>query len=727
MSDLGSDFGHDDELRRRSLPTEFLLTGNPNLMGLPIFRYQQELEEDRASLLDSAQFVASTCDSDDAGSGVELFQPSSRRYGTWRSVEEGITLTWRDINVYVPQKKTWYKRNLKHKPFKRVLNNVSGAVQPGTLVALMGASGAGKSTLMNALAHRTPGEVVVDGDILVNGHKVSHSMNAISGYVHQDDIFVGTLSVREHLMFMARLRMDSGTSWSERKARVQQLTKELGLTKVLHSRIGVPGMTKSLSGGERKRLAFASEILTDPPLLFCDEPTTGLDSYNAKKLVRMMREMAARGKTILCTIHQPSTEVFLMFDKLLLLAEGRLAYMGSSSGALQFLDGLGHKCPATFNPADFYIHTLAVQPGHELRSRERIKRICDHFAVSAYAKDIDLTIQYHDNMNLQYKDTRECSLNMTKNVPRQPSWWIQLSWLTWRSLVDSYRNPDVHVIRILQKILMAVLIGVCYTNVTLNQAGVQDIEGVLFIFITENTFPSVYGVLNIFPQELPLFLREYKNGMYSSHAYYISKMLAMIPGFVIDPVIFVTVCYWLVGLQHCVYQFFMTVLIVIFTANTASACVCSSDNITKITFVFCCHKGDSRSSGEVKVRWLQVCLMFATHLNMVILIPFDMMLLISGGLFIDLASMPWYISWVKYVSWFMYTNEALTITQWKGVDNITCETGPEVPCLTTGEEVISKYTFKDWHLHQDLCLMATLYVAFHLIGFCGLYLRARRK
>lgn len=81
------------------------------------------------------------------------------------------------------------------------------------------------------------------------------------------------------------------------------------------------------------------QILTDPPLLFCDEPTTGLDSFNARKLVRMMKEMAARGKTILCTIHQPSTEVFLMFDKLLLLAEGRLAYMGSSNGALEFLDG----------------------------------------------------------------------------------------------------------------------------------------------------------------------------------------------------------------------------------------------------------------------------------------------------------------------------------------------------------------------------------------------------
>nr|XP_045624412.1 protein scarlet-like [Procambarus clarkii] len=694
MSDLESEIGNSAELRQRSLPTErFFLMGNPNLMGLPFFRHHQELEEDRASLLDSSQFLdVSACDSDETGSGLELVQRPSTRYGTWKCVDEGLTLTWRDLSVYIPQKKTWFRSSAKNKAFKRVLNNVSGAVRPGSLVALMGASGAGKSTLMNALAHRTAAEVVVDGEILVNGRRSGRSMNAISGYVHQDDIFVGSLSVKEHLTFMARLRMDSRTSPSDRTSRVRELMKELGLTKVQNSRIGVPGMNKSLSGGERKRLAFATEILTDPPLLFCDEPTTGLDSFNAKKLVRMMREMAARGKTILCTIHQPSTEVFLMFDKLLVLAEGRLAYMGSSSGALEFLDGLGHKCPATFNPADFYIHTLAVQPGHELRSRDRIKRICDNFAVSAYAKDMDLIIQYQDNMGLQNRD-RE-----VRYPSRLPGWWIQLYWLTWRSFVDSYRNPDVHGIRILQKILMAVLIGACYTGVMLNQAGVQDIEGVLFIFITENTFPSVYGVLNTFPQELPLFLREYKNGIYRCDAYYVSKMLAMVPGFVVDPVIFVTVCYWIVGLQHHAYQFFMTVLIVIFTANTASAC------------------GAMFSAMFDSIPYI-----------MVLLIPFDMMLLISGGLFINLASLPWYIGWVKYLSWFMWSNEALTVTQWIGVQNITCETPPDVPCLTTGDEVISKYTFRSWHLPFDLCMMTTLYVGFHIIGFCGLYLRARRK
>ncbi|KAK4290872.1 hypothetical protein Pmani_036256 [Petrolisthes manimaculis] len=695
-------------------------------MGFPYLRHLSELkveQEDRASLLGSAQYVSLSGDSD-TGSGVELIGRPTTRYGTWKPVDEGITLTWRDLSVYVPQKKAWYKRDKLHKPFKRVLNSVSGAVRPGSLVALMGASGAGKSTLMNALAHRTPGEVVVDGDILVNGHRANRSMNALSGYVHQHDLFVGSLTVLEHLTFMARLRMDSRSTVSERKGRVQELMKELGLTKVQHSKIGVPGTDKSLSGGERKRLAFATEILTDPPLLFCDEPTTGLDSFNARKLVRMMREMAARGKTIVCTIHQPSTEVFLMFDRLLLLAEGRLAYMGSSSGAMEYLDGLGHKCPSTFNPADFYIHTLAVHHGHERRSRERIKRICDNFAVSSYSKDIDLIIQYQDNKFMQYSDisgkdiaannstststsSMESIVNIVKNVPRLPGWWVQLYWLTWRAVVDSYRNPDVHAIRILQKILMAFLIGICYTNVKLNQAGIQDIEGVLFIFITENTFPSVYAVLNVFPQELPLFLREYKNGIYRSDTYYMAKMLSLIPGFVCDPVIFITICYWIVGLQHHAYHFFMTVLVLIFTANTASAC------------------GAMFSAMFESVPYI-----------MAFLIPFDMMLLISGGLFINLASNLTLCLALPFPSPtrplpFDQPCPALPLTlPCPNLDSVVapaCDTEPGVPCLSTGEEVIEKYTFRSWRLPYDLTLMALLYVCFHIIGYLGLYSRAKRK
>ncbi|XP_050716453.1 protein scarlet-like [Eriocheir sinensis] len=722
MSDIESESGEARRRLRSLARDQFVLTGNPNLLGLPYYTHLDGLagrDDDNESLLDSAQFLGHYDDSD-TGSGSELTRRAPSRYGTWKSVEDGITLTWRDMSVYVPQKKTWYKASGGHKPFKLVLNSVSGAVRPGSLVALMGASGAGKSTLMNALAHRTPGEVMVDGDILVNGHRANRSMNALSGYVHQDDLFVASLTVKEHLTFMARLRMDVRTTANERRGRVHELLKELGLTKVQHSRIGAPGLEKSLSGGERKRLAFATEILTDPPLLFCDEPTTGLDSFNARKLVKMMKEMAARGKTILCTIHQPSTEVFLMFDKLMLLAEGRLAYIGSSNGALEFLDGLGHKCPSTFNPADFYIHTLAVQPGHELRSRERIKRICDNFAVSPYAKDVELIIQHQDNKFQQYADmqksydgayncaassstnssssTNESIVQIVKHIPKLPGWWIQLYWLWWRAVIDSYRNPAVHGIRILQKFVMALLIGMCYSGVEINQRGIQDIEGVLFIYITENTFPSVYAVLNVFPLELPLFLREYKNGIYRCDTYYIAKMAALMPGFFLDPMIFVCICYWLVGLRPRLYTFLMTIVVLIFTTNTASSC------------------GAMFSAMFESLPYA-----------MVMLVPFLMMLLITGGLMVNLGSLSPYIGWVKYLSWFMYSNEALTTLQWEGVKNITCETGPNVPCLKEGDAVIHRFTFSESHLPLDLICMAILYLTFHSIGFCGLLSRARRK
>ncbi|XP_050698008.1 protein scarlet-like isoform X2 [Eriocheir sinensis] len=671
-------------------------------MNMPSLGHDQS--EETASLLGSENILGQSSSSDTLSSKQEDVFPGSAKhlgYGTWGRQQEGITLTWRELNVYVPQKKGWFQSdNSQHRPFKRVLTNVSGAVRPGSLVALMGASGAGKSTLMNALAHRSAGGIVADGDILVNGHQVNSAMTSLAGYVHQDDLFVGSLTVKEHLTFMTRLRMDRRSTTKQRQARVMELLKDLGLLKVQNNRIGIPGSDKSLSGGERKRLAFATEILTDPPLLFCDEPTTGLDSFNARKMVKIMKDMATRGKTILCTIHQPSSEVFTMFDKLLLLAEGRVAYMGSSVGALEFLESLGHKCPSTFNPADYYIHTLAVFPGHETRSRERIRRICDNFAVSAYCKDVDITIQYQDNMRIS---NTECGSSYKeeiffKNIPEKPGWLVQWWWLTWRALLDSYRNPAIHSIRIMQKVLIAFLIGICYTNVTLNQAGIQDIEGVLFIFITENTFPSLYGVLNIFPQEMPLFLREYKNGIYRSDTYYLSKMISLIPGFIVDPVVFCVICYWMVGLQRHFYHFAMTVLITIFTANTASAC------------------GSMFSAMFESIPYI-----------MLFLIPFDVVLLISGGLFINLTSMPWFIGWVKYLSWFMYSNEALTITQWTGVTNITCEMPDGVPCIRTGEQVISEYAFEQNHLYLDFWLMGVLYFCFHIVGFVGLHLRAKRK
>lgn len=147
-------------------------------------------------------------------------------------------------------------------------------------------------------------------------------------------------------------------------------------------------------------------------MLLCDEPTTGLDSYSAQKIVGMMQNLASKGKTVICTIHQPSSQVFSMFDQLLLLAEGRTAYMGSSIGALNFMKNLGFVCPEQFNPADYYIRTLAVTPGREEESRTQIREICEAFSSSEEARDID------EKVRAEIKDVDYLSVHSSSDSVR---------------------------------------------------------------------------------------------------------------------------------------------------------------------------------------------------------------------------------------------------------------------------------------------------------------------
>ncbi|XP_065564729.1 protein scarlet-like isoform X3 [Artemia franciscana] len=543
----------------------------------------------------------------------------------WTPVEGGVTLTWKDVNVYVQGEKKWSLGGAVVPPFKRVLNNVFGAIQPGSLVAMMGASGAGKSTLMSVLAHRAPKGVMVDGEIRVNGRQVGPSMRDLSGFVYQDDLFVGSLTCREHLEFMAELRLGKNVSGHARKEIIDRLISELSLGNCENTQIGGEGFEKGISGGEMKRLAFASEVLTDPPVLFCDEPTTGLDSFSAETLVKIMKKMAAEGKTIVCTIHQPSSEIYNLFGSLILLTEGRIAYMGTTKRVLSFFESFGYKCPENYNPADFFVQTLAVVPGHEQHCRSTIKATCDRFAVSSQAREIELLIQYEANVGYSMEDAQLVNSTLESQiVSNRAGWWNQTRQLAKRSFIDSLRNPAVHWLRIAQKFL---------------------------------------------------------------------------PGFILEPIIFTTVAYWIMGLRNSAPAFLYSVLVIILTANTASACG-----------MFFSAAFESLSMASA------------------ILIPFDYILMITGGIFINIKTLPLYAAWTSYFSWFFYTNEALNIVQWEGVENISCDaTTPSMTaiCVATGEEVLKKYSFNPSYYPIDILAMLLLYFGFHLFGFLALLKRVR--
>lgn len=605
-------------------------------------------------------------------------------------MEEGVTLAWSDLNVYANAK------DKSSKSYKRIITEVAGAIRSGSLVALMGASGSGKSTLMAALAYRSAGGVTVEGDILINGRPVGDYMRHISGFMHQEDIFIGSLTVWEHMTIMARMKLDRRITDRERRFKICEILKQLGLSQCMNIRIGVNGDSKVLSGGEKKRLAFATELLTDPPLLFCDEPTTGLDAYSAQKIVTMMNMMSAAGKTILCTIHQPSSEIFAMFSQVILLADGKIAFMGSTANAVKFFDKLGCKCPNNYNPADFFIRTLAVTPGFEDSSRQTIKTICNQFSVSDYAKEVDVVVQYEFHMG---RASEHSSFIVRTNF-KEIFFWTKLYWLTYRSFIDILRNPTVQCLRILQKVAIAVMVGLCYLGTdALTQNGIQSVQGALFLFVTENTFTPMYSVLAAFPEDVPLFLREYRSGLYPAGLFYISKNVALLPGLILEPVLFVTIAYWLSGLRPTMYAFLMSNLSAVLTMIVASSCG-----------IFFSNAFDSIPNA---MAWL---------------VPFDYVLMVTSGIFIQLSSLPDIVSWTKYLSWLMYSTEILTVIQWDGVTNITCETiDPDIPCLTDGAQVLEKYSFSKEHLSRNLWNMFLLYLIFHITAFLCLWSRTRKK
>ncbi|OWA54294.1 Protein scarlet [Hypsibius exemplaris] len=579
----------------------------------------------------------------------------------------------------------------------QLLNNVSGTVRAGEVMAVMGASGAGKSTLMNVLTNRNLSDnLMIDGIVKVNGTELGSAISKISGYVQQDDVFFPTLSVREHMEFQAALRIGRLLTKQERYQRIDELLNLMGLTKCQHTRIGLPGIEKSISGGESKRLAFATELIVNPAILFCDEPTTGLDSFMAEQVVNVLRQLAKRGKTIICVIHQPASHVFNMFSRLLLLAEGRVAYHGSCDGALRFFESLNFPCPESYNAAEHYIKTLAIAGGHVAECKEKVNAICDAFERSPDAAEVRKSI---DVATGHEQDLRSVML-FDQTPSYRVSALVQLRWLVWRAMLDNMRNPDMFRVRTIQKIVVAVIYGMVYLHgVKPTQEGIQNINGALFLYMTENSFAPMLDLVAVFQRGIALFKREYAAYMYRLSIYYLAQVLGWLPSFAIDASVFCVITYFMVGLVPEWYKFLITFVICIITANVAAA---SGSLVSTIS------------------PSIDVGLVIAPTLTVIVM-------LFGGGVYLKLKTLPPYLAWLQWLSWFRYGNEILGIVHWQGVTNITCSADPQLPCITTGAEVMADNQYDPAKLGFDFGMLAALYAGFHLCAYFVLYTKNRKR
>eukprot|EP00960_Hanusia_phi_P064748 765901-Hanusia_phi.AAC.1 len=330
----------------------------------------------------------------------------------------------------------------------------------------MGSSGAGKTTLLNAVAGEAAGGVL-SGAVRFNGAKVdTATIRRLRAFVFQDDVVMGTMTAYEAISMSAKLRLPPSMSLEEKVKRVEQVIEILQLDQCKDNVIGYPGEKSGVSGGERKRISIAMELITNPSVLFLDEPTSGLDTHTAHSVCKTLKELAAAGRTVVATIHQPSSDIFHMFDNLLLLANGQILYQGPSRLCMDYFAQRGSPCPQFTNPADHIFmkvlnDQLASSELERQAKREKISALLAEYAESSTFKEMEARVQVPGSG--VDKSTANFSASLL----------LQMSVLFNRAKNNAIRNRLILRAKVGQSIFMGLLVGLIYRDLKHNQKSIQ--------------------------------------------------------------------------------------------------------------------------------------------------------------------------------------------------------------------------------------------------------------
>lgn len=443
---------------------------------------------------------------------------------------------------------------------KVILKNVSGSASSGDLLAIMGPTGAGKTTLLNVLAGRTPYD---SGRITLNGSPLNKIQRRRLGYVLQDDIFLSNLTLWETLYFTAMIRIPDRVPKQEKIEKIHKIVDSLGLKKCLHTAIG-DIFNRGLSGGEKKRANIGCELLTDPDILLIDEPTSGLDSSTALSLMLQLKNYATEyNKTIVATIHQPSSQIFHMFSSLLLLVDGEMAYFGKASMVIDHFAKLGIVCSQHYNPADFLLEVLKKDVTSKTNDVDKDNTTSlpvsnqhmstGHLNGSANTEtkrpagsgDVELVI-VKPLSDHTLKDWN-CNVEVETHRRWPTSFWTQFKMLNWRSYKQS-KGRIFHKFDIIQAACIATVASILYFQIDSTVKTVRDRMGLVSISLTYWSFQMLITTLLGFTGERAVVSKDRTAGAYRLSAYYLAKITSELPLLISVPFLFNTIVYWMAGL-----------------------------------------------------------------------------------------------------------------------------------------------------------------------------------
>mmetsp|Transcript_72914 Transcript_72914/g.159352 ORF Transcript_72914/g.159352 Transcript_72914/m.159352 type:complete len:638 (-) Transcript_72914:485-2398(-) len=575
---------------------------------------------------------------------------------------ESETLSWEDLGFSV---------NIKQlKQRKQILKNITGELRPGELTCILGPSGSGKTSFLNLLAGRVrqggKNSAQITGQVRVNGTPVEpHAFQQLFGYVMQDDALLGTMTPREILKFAAKLRLGEGSA--NRDELIQDLLESLGLRKCADTMVGNE-LIKGISGGERKRTAVGAELITNPRITFLDEPTSGLDTGAAYTTIAILQQLTRQSRSVMCTIHQPSSEIFQLFDQAIFIVAGQVVFHGPPAGIRDHFASLNKICPQDYNPADFVMFMTQMGTDEENLS------LVEGWTKSPARRPLNPVADKHS----------------LPSIPGRKGFCLELVELSKREVVKTLRDKATLGARFGSTIFLMVLYAIVFFRigspdvddnpfVDRESYDIQSHSGALTTLGIAAMFGSAQPLLLTFSVERPVFMREKASNMYGSSPYFLSKTAVELPLLILQNLVIWLISYWLMGLQgNFVAAWGATTLISMGAASTA--------------LMVGCMVSDAKQAMEAAPALFVPQILFA-------------------GFFIKMDLIPAFVRWLQYICPLKWGMNLLLLIEFNDVQG-----GPEMLEANDINE-------DDWWIY--LLVLLVIFVGFRILGMIALSRKAK--
>ncbi|KAF3454732.1 hypothetical protein FNV43_RR05180 [Rhamnella rubrinervis] len=463
-----------------------------------------------------------------------------------------LTLVFEDLQYYVDTPLEMRERGFTEKKLQ-LLSDITGSLRPGVLTALMGVSGAGKTTLLDVLAGRkTTG--YIEGQIKIGGYpKVQETFARISGYCEQTDIHSPQITVEESVIFSAWLRLDSKIDSKTKTEFVEEVLETIELEGIRDAIVGIPGVN-GLSTEQRKRLTIAVELVANPSIIFMDEPTTGLDARAAAIVMRAVKNVVDTGRTIVCTIHQPSIDIFESFDELILLKSGgHIIYSGPlgqhSSEVIKYFEAIPGvpKIKDNYNPATWMLENTSLSAEAELGHD-----------FSKIFKESELYVKNKELVK-QLSSPPPGSSDLHFPTQFSQNGWGQFKSCLWKLHLSYWRNPPYNLMRIMHTLVASLIFGALFWDEgqkISNQQSLFTVLGSMYAAVIFLGINNCSTTLQHVDMERTVMYRERFSGMYSTWAFSLAQVVVEIPYLFTEAIIFLVITYPMIGFYGSAYKVF---------------------------------------------------------------------------------------------------------------------------------------------------------------------------